>query len=168
MSTPVTISSETEKSAQTISSAESSVVAITITSSSEHVPAMMALPEEDAVSSTIEHVESSDDLELLEAEVQTARARREEREAIERLARARRVRSSATSVRSHRSVASTISSAKFEPAAAQSARTYRSSAHPASGPGERLSSGTLAELSGPGRGPGVGQRAPGPVTGAGE
>ncbi len=40
------------------------------------------------MSSTIEHVESSDDLELLEAEVETARARREEREAIERLARA--------------------------------------------------------------------------------
>ena len=149
MSTPVTISSETEKSAQTISSAESSVVAITVTSSSEHVPAMMALPEEDAVSSTIEHVESSDDLELLEAEVQTARARREEREAIERLARARRVRSSATSMRSR---ASTISSARFDPT---------------SGPGEQQYSGTFAALSGPGRGAGVGQRAPGPVTGAG-
>ena len=81
MSSPVTISSETEKSAQTISSADSSVAPITIASSSERDPAMMALPEEDAMSSTIEHVESSDDLELLEAEVETARARREEREA---------------------------------------------------------------------------------------
>jgi len=119
------------------------------------------------MSSTIEHVESSDDLELLEAEVETARARREEREAIERLARARRARSSATSACSKRSAASTISSAKFEAVVGQSGRTYRSSPYPVSGPGEQSCSGTRAELSGPGRGSGVGERAPVPVTGAG-
>ena len=58
----------------------------------------------------------SDDLEVLEAEVETARAKREEREALERLAKARRARGSnafARSVRLPRSVRSAISSERF-------------------------------------------------------
>ena len=97
--TPITISSESD-----------SPVAVTITSASEYVQTIysernpdvalvseiLSVPEEedDQRSDTIQHVDSeSDDLEVLEAEAETARARREEREALERLAKARRARS---------------------------------------------------------------------------
>ena len=115
------------------------------------------------MSETIEHVESSsDDLELLEAQAMTARARREEQEALERLARARRVRSSNASARSGRSAVSTISSARFDSAADHSGRACLSPPLPASGPRGPHS----AAPTGPGRDPGAGWRASGPVSGA--
>ena len=120
--TPFSISSESDSPiAFTITSASGS----TQTISSDHNPdvapvsGIITVLEEDADqrSDTIEHVDSeSDDLEVLEAEVETARAKREEREALERLAKARRVRgsnASARSVRSSRSVRSAISSENF-------------------------------------------------------
>ena len=120
--TPISISSESDSSiAVTITSAADSEQTI----SSDRNPdvalvseIIMVLEEDaDQRSDTIEHVDSeSDDLEVLEAEVETARAKREEREALERLAKARRVRgsnASARSVRSSRSVRSAISSENF-------------------------------------------------------
>ena len=118
--TPITISSESDSpvavtitsasdSAQTISSDRNPDVAL--------VSEVVYVPEEedDQRSDTIEHVDSgSDDLEVLEAEAETARARREEREALERLAKARRARGSNSSARSVHSVRSSISSARFE------------------------------------------------------
>ena len=119
--TPISVSSESD-----------SPIAVTITSNSESaqtipsdrnpdvalVSEIITAPEEDDQrSDTIEHVDSdSDDREVLEAEVETARARREEREALEKLAKARRARGSnapARSVRSSRSVRSVISSETF-------------------------------------------------------
>ena len=77
----VTITSNSE-SAQTISSNLNSDVAL--------VSEIITVSEEyDQRSETIEHVDSDpDDLEILEAEAETAHARREEREALERLAKA--------------------------------------------------------------------------------
>ena len=119
----------------TISSESNSPIAVTITSASESaqtissdqnpdvalVSEIITVPEEedDQRSDTIQHVDSSSDdegLEVLEAEVATARARREEQEALERLAKARRARGSNSSalsvrtVRSSHSVRSVISS----------------------------------------------------------
>ena len=97
--TPISVSSESDspiavtitsnsESAQTISSDRNPDVAL--------VSEIITVPEEDDQRcDTIEHVDSdSDDLEVLEAEVETARAKREEREALERLAKARRARGS--------------------------------------------------------------------------
>lgn len=90
------------------------------------------MPEEDADqrSDTNEHVESeSDDLEVFEAEVETARAKREEREAFEGLAKARRARSSnasARSVRSSRSVRFAISLEKLGAPQVSNAQTFQS------------------------------------------
>ena len=118
--TPITISSESDSPvAVTITSASESVQTI----SSERNPdvalvsEILSVPEEedDQRSDTIQHVDSeSDDLEVLEAEAETARARREEREALERLAKARRARGSNSSARSVHSVRSSISSARFD------------------------------------------------------
>ena len=105
---PVTISSVTD-SAQTVSSERTPEVAL--------VSEVIAVNddedgEDDQRSDTVQHLDSeSDDLEILEAEVATARAKREEQEALEKLARARRARGSNAS---SRSVRSSISSARFE------------------------------------------------------
>ena len=101
------------ESAQRISSDQNPDVAL--------VSEIITVPEEedDQRSDTIQHMGSSSDdegLEVLEAEVATARAWREEQEALERLAKARRARGSTSSdlsvrtVRSSHSVRSAISS----------------------------------------------------------
>ena len=117
--TPISISSESDSSiAVTITSASDSAQTISSDRNPDVVlvSEIITVLEEDADqrSDTIEHVDSeSDDLGVLEAEVETARAKREEREALERLAKARRARgsnASARSVRSSRSVRSAISS----------------------------------------------------------
>ena len=119
--TPISVSSESD-----------SPIVVTTTSNSESAQAISfdrnpdvalvseiitVLEEDDQRSDTIEHVDSeSDDLEVLEAEVETAHMKREEREALEKLAKARRARGSnacARSVRSSRSVRSAISSETF-------------------------------------------------------
>ena len=97
---PVTISSESDspiaititsasESAQTISSDQNPDVALvgeTITIHEEE--------DDDQRSDTIQHLDSSsDELEILEAEAASARARCEEQEALERLAKARRASS---------------------------------------------------------------------------
>ena len=113
----VTITSNSEL-AQTISFDRNPDVAL----ASEIITA----PEEDAQrSDTIEQVDShSDDLEVLEAVLETARAKGEEREALEKLAKARRAHgsnASARSVRSLRTVCSAISSETFAAQRAASA-----------------------------------------------
>ena len=137
--TPISIYSESDSptaaaitsafdSAQTISSDRNPDVAL--------VPEIITVlgAEDDQRSDTIQHVGSeSDDLEVLEAEAETARARREEREALEKLAKARRARgsnSSARSIRSVRSVRSSTSSATIEAPQVATVQPVQSSVGP--------------------------------------
>ena len=133
--TPISISSDSDSPiAATITSASDSAQAISSNRNPDvaMVSEITTVPEEDADqrSDTIEHVDpESDDLEVLEAEVETARAKREEREAPERLGKARRAHgsiASARSVRSSRSVRSAISSEKFGAPRVSNAQTSQS------------------------------------------